>query len=151
MYCTLIDIKKLLPEEIIIQLTDDENLQPAAIDPANPDHAAIIGRIDEAIATADSEIDGYCGSKYTVPFNSIPRIVKGLSIEISTYYLYKRRTVPEEIEKAYDKAISKLKDISRGLLSLGIDPPPPAATTGGAEANKSVSDRIFTRQSMKGF
>ncbi|MCX5828758.1 MAG: DUF1320 domain-containing protein [Deltaproteobacteria bacterium] len=150
-YSTLTDIKKLLTEGKLIQLTDDENLKPATIDPADPGHAPMIGRVDEAIATADAEIDGYCAVKYTVPFTSVVPLVKGLSVEISIYYLYKRRTVPEKVEKAYDKAVARLKDISRGLLSLGIDPPPAPVSSGGAESNKSVSDRVFTRDSLKGF
>ncbi len=149
-YCTLDDIKKLLPEEDIIQLTDDENLKPAAIDPTNTDHAPIIGRIDEAIATADAEIDGYAAVKYSVPFAATPALIKGLSVEVSIYYLYTRRTVPEKIEKRYDKAVSRMKDIARGLLTLGIEPPPAPSSTGGAESNKPVSDRVFTRNSMKG-
>lgn len=151
MYCTLTDISKLLPEETIIQLMDDENLKPSSINPADTDHAAIIGRIDEAIETADSEIDGYCAVKYTVPFATIPRVITGLSVEIAIYYLYARRTVPERIEKRYEKAVARLKDISRGLLTLGIDPPPAASSTEGAESNKPVSDRIFTRDKMQGF
>lgn len=150
-YCTLDDIKKLLPEETIIQLTDDENLKPSAINPALPAHAAIIGRIDEAIEAADAEIDGYCAVRYTVPFPTIPRLITGLSVEIAIYYLHARRTVPEKIEKRYEKAVARLKDIARGLLTLGIDPPPAPASTGGAESNKPVSDRIFTREKMQGF
>jgi len=151
-YCTLDDLKKLLPEEKIIQLTDDENRKPASINPADPLHAAMIGRIDEAIATADAEIDGYCAGRYSVPFFPVPPVVKGLSIEIAAYYLYKRRTVPEVIEKAYDKAVARLKDISRGVLTLGVAPPPTATATGDAVGvNCSAEDRIFTRESMKGF
>jgi phage gp36-like protein len=151
MYSTLADIKKLLPEETIIQLTDDENLKPVSINPDNTAHAAIMGRIDEAIETADSEIDGYCGAKYTVPFADVPRVITGLSVEIAIYYLYARRTVPERIEKRYDKAVARLKDISRGTLTLGSDPPPAPTSAGGAESNTPVPDRIFTRDKMQGF
>jgi phage gp36-like protein len=149
MYGTLTDLKKLLPEETIIQLTDDENLKPAAIDPADADHAAMIGRIEEAIETADAEIDGYCAVKYTVPFRIVPRLVVGLSVEIAIYYLYARRTIPEDIQKRYERAVSRLKDISRGIVSLGVDPPPAPTSTGGAEAN--ASGRVFTRDKLKVF
>jgi phage gp36-like protein len=152
MYSTRDDIKKLLPEETIIQLTDDENLKPASIDPENPAHAKIIERIDEAIETADGEIDGYCLSAgCAVPLTTVSRLITGLSVEIAIYYLYARRTVPEKVEKRYDKAISKLKDISSGRLTLGVDPPPAPSTTGGAASNKPVSDRIFTRGTLRGF
>ena len=141
MYCTLADIKKALPEDIIIQLTDDDNIGDI-----------IAANVTQAIATADAEIDGYCAVKYSVPFTTVPAVVKALSIEIAVYYLYKRRTVPEKIEKAYDNAVARLKDISRGLLSLGVDPPPAASTTADvAESNKNENDRIFTRSKMHGF
>lgn len=140
MYCTLDDIKTSITEEIIIQLTDDDNVGVINMENFN-----------KAIGKADTEVDGYCATKYAVPFVVVPPIVNTLSTEISIYYLYKRRTVPEEVAKAYDRAISRLKDIARGTLSLGIDPPPAASSSGGAECNKPVSDRVFTRGSMRGF
>lgn len=151
-YCTPDDIKKLLPEETVIQLTDDENLKPSAIDPDNTEHAAIIARINEAIETADAEIDGYCAVKYSVPLSPVPAVVNKLSVELAIYYLYSRRSVPEKIEKRYDKAVSRLKDIARGLLTLGVDPEPAASVTAdSAQVNKTTSDRVFTRDSLKGF
>lgn len=148
-YCNLDEIKKLLPEETLIQLVDDENLKPAAI---TPSHTAMIGRIDEAIATADAEIDGYCAGRYSVPFLPVPPVVKALSVEISIYYLYKRRTVPETIDNAYDRAVARLKDISKGIMSLGVTPPPAEAANGdGVSCNRTEDDRIFTMNKMKGF
>jgi phage gp36-like protein len=152
MYSTRTDITKLLPEDIIIQLTDDENLKPATIDPTNAAHAAIIARIDEAIESADAEIDGYCAVKYSVPFTIVPRLITGLSVELAIYYLYTRRTIPEDIQKRYDRAVSRLKDIAKGLMTLGVDPPSaPSVSSGGAESNKTTSDRIFTIDKMRGF
>ncbi|PKN05552.1 MAG: hypothetical protein CVU74_01095 [Deltaproteobacteria bacterium HGW-Deltaproteobacteria-9] len=139
-YCILADIKKALSEEIIKQLTDDDNIGEI-----------ISANVTKAIARADAEIDGYCAVKYAVPFTTVPPVVAGLSLDMSIYYLYKRRTVSEDVQKSYDNAIARLKDIAKGLLSLGVDPPPAASTSEGAESNKSVSDRIFTRDSMKGF
>jgi phage gp36-like protein len=139
MYCTQSDIITAITEAIVIQLTDDDNV--GVVEDAH---------VTQAIQTADAEINGYCASRYAVPFATVPEIVKALSIEISIYHLYKRRTVPENIEKAYDKAIARLKDIARGLVTLGVQPPP-ATSDGGAESNKTVSDRIFTRETMTGF
>lgn len=148
MYCSLDDIKKLLPEETLIQLVDDENLKPAAI---TPSHTAMIGRIDEAIATADAEIDGYCAGRYSVPFLPVPPVVKAISVEMAIYYLYMRRSIPERIEDRYDKAVARLKDISRGLLTLGVTPPASAADGDNVGVNCTAEDRIFTRETMKGF
>jgi phage gp36-like protein len=140
-YCTQADIELAISDDVLTQLTDDDNAGSA--------DAEVVA---QAIATADAEIDGYCAAKYAVPFATVPAIVKALSIEISVYYLYKRRSVPEKIEKAYEKAIARLKDISRGLLTLGVDPPPAASTSAdSAECNKTASDRIFTMDKMRGF
>lgn len=152
MYSTRDDIKKLLPEEAIIQLTDDENLNPSSIDPEDPDHASIIARVDEAIKTADAEIDGYCAARYSVPFSPVPPVVSKLSVELAIYYLHSRRTIPEKIEKRYDKAVARLKDIARGLLTLGVDPEPDAAAgADSAATNRTAGDRLFTRDTLKGF
>jgi phage gp36-like protein len=144
-------LKDQLPEKKIIQLCDDEQLRPDVLDSAETAHAAIFSRINEAGDNADAEADSYCGAKYSVPFATPPAEVKRLSLEIWIYNLYKRRTVPEEIEKRYDKAIRQLQDIAKGIKTLGVDPPPSAPTEGGAESNKTESDRIFTRTKLEGF
>ena len=142
MYSTLADIKKSISEETLIQLSDDDNLGVV-----NEDN------VTQAIATADAEIDGYCGVKYAVPFTgTIPAVVGKLSAEIAIYYLYKRRIVSEKIEKQYDKAVARLKDIARGLLSLGVDPAPLASTDASRpKSNKTENDRVFTLDKMRGF
>ncbi len=151
-YSTLADLQKLLPVDVLVQLTDDENLGPQTIDAANLDHAAIIARVDEAIATADGLVDGYCGAKYAVPLAApVPPIVKGLSMDLAIYYLYARRTIPEKIAVKYDKAVATLKDISRGLLTLGVQDEPAPSRADAASTNKTASDRVFTRDKMGGF
>lgn len=150
-YNTYADLTALLPEKKIIGLTDDELLKPASITEDNADCLQIINRINEASANADAEVNSYCGQKYSVPFTTPPAEVKRLSLEIWIYNLYKRRAIPDEIEKRYDKAIAQLKDIAKGLKTLGIDPPPAAPSEGGALTNKTESDRIFTRDKMAGY
>lgn len=141
-YCTLTDLKKLLPEELLIQLTDDEG-------------AGVVnqGRIDEAIAGADIEIDSYCGVKYTVPFASpVPDLAKKLSIDIAIYNLYSRKVeeIPSTRAERYKNAIRQLEGIAKGLISIGeATEPTPAAGADGAQIESS--DRVFTRDTMSGF
>jgi len=71
-YCTQNDIELAISEDVLTQLTDDENAGSVDSD-----------IVAAAIATADSEIDGYCAVKYTVPFTTVPAIVKALSLEIA--------------------------------------------------------------------
>lgn len=142
MYSTIDDIKKLIPESTLVQLTDDERL--GTVNQT---------RVDEAITAADTVINGYCGKKYSVPFAIAPDMVKALSVDIAIYNLYSRKVeeIPSTRETRYKNAISVLKGISDGTISIGIDPEPAATTQGAPETNKTESDRVFTRDKLKGF
>ena len=142
-YSSLDDIKKLIPEETIIQLTDDENLG-----------FVNQSRIDEAIAQADAEIDSYCGGRYTVPLSPVPDIIRKISVDIAIYNLYSRRVevIPETRAERYKNAIRQLEGIAKGTISIGEAAAPPAATAeGGVEGNKTDEDRIYTREKLNGF
>lgn len=138
-YSTLTDIIKLLPESAIIQLTDDEG-----------DGVVNESRVNEAIAQADAEIDSYCGGIYTVPFATVPDIVKKISVDIAIYNLYSRKveTIPETRAERYKNAIRQLTDISKGVISLGIDPAP-AQTGSGVNNSIKSNTRLFSRSGME--
>lgn len=139
-YSAKTDILEQLDEDILIQLTDDND-------------AGIVDDdvVTRAIADADSEIDSYCGKRYAVPFTTIPNRLRKLSVDIAIYNLYSRRKgAPEDRKTRYDNAIRFLKDVAKGLASLGEDDPD------GSPADSNMpdidqSDRIFTRDKMKGF
>jgi phage gp36-like protein len=141
-YSTLDDMKKLIPEDALIQLTDDEGL--GTVNQT---------RVDEAIAQADAEIDSYCGGRYSVPFSTVPEIIKKLSVDIAIYNLYSRRVevIPELRAERYRNAIRQLEGISKGLISLGIDPAPSASQDRRAETNKATDENVFSRDSLEGF
>jgi phage gp36-like protein len=105
-YSTLADLIKLAPEKTLIQLTDDELL--GVVNQA---------RIDEAIAAADAEVDGYCGD-YALPFSPVPPIVRNMSADMALYRLYARRVtaMPEVRKDAYNNALARLRDISKGAI-----------------------------------
>lgn len=139
-YSTLTDIKELLPEETLIQLTDDDGL--GSVDQT---------KIDKAIAQADAGINAYCGKLYTIPFSTVPEVINKLSVDIAIYHLYSRRDVMPEIRgERYKDAMRQLSDISRGVISLGVDPAP-ASTGSGVNINIKSNDRIFSRGTMDEF
>lgn len=109
MYCTLDDLKKVLPEENLIQLTDDESLGSIKEE-----------RIAEAIAQADGEIDSFIGGRYTVPLTSVPAVIRRCSTSIATYHLYKRRVedIPDSRRGDYKDAIDILKSIREGNMNI---------------------------------
>lgn len=142
-YCTLTDLKKLIPEVAIIQMTDDEGL--GAINDA---------RVTEAIASADAEIDAYCGTKYAMPFTAVPDIVKKMSADIAIYNLYARQTeaIPETRADRYKNAIRFLRGISDGRISIGeAITPETSAVADKAATNKTDVDRIFNKDNLSGF
>jgi len=133
-YSTKIDMLEKIEEDVLIQLTDD-------------DDAGVVdeGKVTRAIADADAEIDSYCGTKYDVPFSTVPVMIRKMSVDIAIYNLYaRRRGAPEDRKERYDDAISFLKDISKGIASLGGDGPS-ADDDSGPEATTVKSDRVFSR------
>jgi len=141
-YCTKTDIEKMIPATDVTALTDDEGTG-----------AQVAARVSEAIAQADSEIDGYCGVRYSVPFSPVPAVIKKFSVDIAVYNLYSRRQeeIPETRSERYKNAIKFLEMLAKGTISLGIEPEPTATSNSYAETNKTTNDRIFTRDKLKGF
>lgn len=139
-YCTKADLLGLIPEETIIQLTDDHGA--GAVDD---------DIIDQAIADADAEIDGYCGERYTLPFSPVPVIIKKASVDIAIYNLYGRRQgAPEDRTKRYDNAVKLLRDISAGKVTLGASAPEETAQD-TVEISTSLDDRVFTKTTLENF
>ena len=131
-YSLKADFLTEISEDELIQLTDDES-------------AGIVNeaRVTAAIAKADGIIDSYCGQVETVPFTTVPPVIKQHSITIAIYFIYSRRSVAPEIRaQNYKDAIAHLKDISTGKATIG------ATTTADYEDNIEVSrtegDRTFT-------
>lgn len=140
MYCEITDITTTIGEASLIELTDDANT----------------GEVDEAVVTAeivnaDAEINGYCGKKYSVPFATVPALIKKYSVDITIYNLYsRRRGAPEDRRNRYKDAIAFLQGISAGKNTLGeSDPDGTPASTDAPTISSSV--RIFSRTKMEGF
>lgn len=139
-YCTLEDIKKKIRESELIQLTDDRQS----------------GQIDEpivvdAIVSASSEIDGYCGFHYTVPFadNAVPMIIKSLCQDMTVYHLFCRaQGAPEDWQKRYDNAIKLLGEMAKGTVTLNVPRPEEK------QHDKVLFDapeKVFTRDRLRNF
>jgi len=143
MYCTLDDLKKLIPAQDLIQLTDD-HVPPSAIITAN---------VDKAIADAGELIDGYLRDRYTLPLSPMPGLIGTLASHIAVYGLYGRRPAinpPESVAERYKSAIKLLERIQEGKITLGTG----AATTPESSASAvsmSSADRVFTRNKLRGF
>ena len=139
-YCAQSDLLEQISDDKLTQLTDDADT--GSID------ADVITR---SIADADAEIDGYCGRRYTVPFTTVPAIIRKVSVDIALYNLYARRKgAPDDRQSRYDNAIKLLLNVSKGLITLGADDPDSTPASSNTP-EISQSDRIFTRDKMSGF
>lgn len=141
-YCTQQDILNSgISQRELAELTSD---QGGVIDALT---------VAAAIKKADDEIDGYVGVKYSIPLATTPGRVNTWSVKITKFYLFEGRShrlggIPEAIRDGYKDSVAQLKDVSRGSLSLGVDPPPAKSSTSGGSFKGD--DRDFTRDSMKG-
>ncbi|MDR2018565.1 MAG: DUF1320 domain-containing protein [Syntrophobacterales bacterium] len=142
MYSTIDDIKKLLPEGALIQLTDDEDTG-----------APVIARIDEAVVQADAEINAYCAGRYIVPFATTPDVIKKCSVDIAIYNLYSRHVeeIPETRADRYKNAIRLLEAIAKGTISIGAAEELSTNNSDSAVNTKTNDDRTFTKESLAGF
>ncbi len=131
-YCTQADILNQLPEEELIELTDDAN-------------AGVVDEdvVTRAIADADAEINGYC-SRYSLPLSPVPDMIRKISVDLAVFNLYSRlQEPPDQVKTRRASGASFLKDVSRGTVSLGADAPAQTSDS-GPKCTKSIDDRVFT-------
>ena len=133
-YCSLEDLKKYLPSQVIEELTDDDGLGEIQEE-----------IVDQAIADAQVIIDGYCRGRYpdTMTDADVPAMITGIAVKMTAYNLYSRRldlTKPETITKDYQFSLSTLTKIQAGK----INPWPVASNPTVFITNKDDDDRVFT-------
>lgn len=138
-YCIKDDLLGQISSKQLTGLTDDNNIG------VEDDEM-----IAQAIADADSEIDGWIGKKCTVPLSPVPDLVRKMSADIAIYNLWARRQgAPEDRRDRYKNAIAFLKSVAEGKATLGADSP--VGTTKGAPVTLSSQTRIFSRTTMGDF
>lgn len=147
-YCTIDDIKNVLSERELVNLTNDNPSQSTCIDK---------NRFEAVCLVTDSLINGYLRGRYELPLKSTPEFVKQIAQDICAYRLYSRRPceIPEHIIKNYEYAINNLKEIKKGNLSLEDNSENPqseiAPPKSACRVNKNMRDRIFNDQVMRCF
>ncbi len=137
-YSTQTDIEKLIPVEELSELTAEAGGVPDA------------EVVAEAIAKAEAEINAYCGGRYAVPFSPVPEVVRSLAVDMAIYHLFSRRDqMPEIRRQKYEDAIKFLRDVSRGLATLGEMEGGAARDSGIAEISSQT--RLFDRGKLAGW
>lgn len=107
-YCAEADIIALeLEKRDLISLTDDDGQR--VVDSA---------KVTAAIERADAEIDKYCGARYTVPFITVPDLIKGWSCTLAAFFLFRNRKKPATLVDRYNKVMHDLGEIRDGDLQV---------------------------------
>lgn len=125
----------------LIQLTDRTNMPPSTID------GVVVGR---ALADADGVIDGYIGKQFDLPLSVVPPVLTKVAADLARYYLHGEAADKDSIvSRNFATALSWLKDVSKGLVSIDDQGETPEQAGGGAiRANPST--RVFRRDTLKG-
>lgn len=142
-YCTIEDIETQTSTPTLIQLTSDDGQE--AVD-------RVVAQ--EAILYSSTLIDGYLRGRYTLPLDAHFPLLRILAIDLSIHRLYTRRMrdeMLEVIENNYKNAISTLKDIQKGVISLQSEND--SFETAGFNAeeyktNKDIIDRLFGKHRL---
>jgi phage gp36-like protein len=139
------------PNRDLVQLTNEDPTQ------------SIVNQtvLQQALADASAEIDGYLESRFTLPLTDPPAVLARLTCDIAMYRLQALRPLHdlEEARRRYDDALAVLVRVADGTLTLGVAPdnqePPEAAgavvTDAGGDSSGALPRRIFSRGNLKGF
>lgn len=142
-YCTLEDIRGHVPEARLVEITDDMN--PNATGTVN------VAVVEKAIAESSDIIDAYIGKRFKLPLPGIPSVLRTICVDLSIYNLYERVTelnVSDGMQLRYKNALSLLKGIAEGEVSIGIVPEEDIPETSFKVVSKT-GDAQFTMESMR--
>ncbi|MDA8156879.1 MAG: DUF1320 domain-containing protein [Actinomycetota bacterium] len=133
-YSQFSDIQNLVPDDVLVQLTDDAGTGSV--------NQAVVS---DCIAEADNLINAWCGARYQIPFNPVPAVITYISVAIAAHRLFGRRLekIPDAHENRYKEAQALLAGISTGKISLGVQPQP-AVIEEPATSTADKNTRTFT-------
>lgn len=137
-YATMADLVARAGEDELIQVTDRNRV-------GIYDGEAI----EAALRDADNLINGYVRSKYALPLDPIPDLVRTWATSIARHILH-RDGPPDHVVTDYKDALAGLKDVARGIISLPVaDGTVPTATTGVIMADHPA--QVFTPGRLRGW
>jgi phage gp36-like protein len=139
------------PNRDLVQLTNEDSTQTVVNQTV----------LQQALADASAEIDGYLESRFTLPLIDPPAVLARLTCDVAMYRLQALRPLHDltEARKRYDDAVAVLLRVADGTLTLGLAPdnqePPEAAgaavTDAGGDRSGKLPQRVFSRGTLKGF
>jgi phage gp36-like protein len=132
-YCTEADYIAWRGREELLQLTDHDRA----------------GEIDSAVfnaaqADAAAFIDACLAPRYTLPFASVPAVLRSAALKLVRYELH-GDMITDRIAKDRDDAEKLIRAIGRGEISIGIDQAGSQPAPTGGEAYIESGGHTFAR------
>lgn len=123
----------LTVEDFVAVFGEEECLQIAGVGPRDQ-RGLDRARIEEALAHASSLTLGYVVERWPQASGGTP-MLKGFCADIARWRLRGRggqqTAMNETVQKRYDEAIGRLRDLAAGRMTLDVDP---AGASGAAAA-----------------
>lgn len=137
----------MVKDDALNVLIGDEYIE----DPAEREER-ILPIIQEAMADADGEIDGYLAKRYPVPLYQIPKVINKFAKDIAVYNLFSRIGIDENDKEKnylnrYQAAVKFLQMVATGQVDIGVGSNQAASNTGFAV---NSPPRLFSRESLNG-
>ena len=137
MYCTIQDVKDVVPEGLLTYLTGGND-------------NAILKAIENASAT----INAYTIGSYDPQSASASAFLQHIAERIAVYNLYlvaAADDTPQIVSASYSEAIGDLEKLQRGFISLTDSTQLENARQAEVFSNKDALDRFFPKNGFTGF
>ena len=114
MYIEATDLTEVMSESTLIALSNDTSRATEAD----------IAVLATACQYATEIVDGYLRSRYVLPLNEVPTIVRNICLQLARFWLYSRRPegkgFPDNVKETHAQALKDLERIQNGKLHLGL-------------------------------
>ena len=121
-YATQADLSALYGDAELIQLcnrTGGSTMDAPAL--------AVLAR---ALDSAESMVDGWVSTRYSLPLSSVPALLVEVACDIARWRLYGQKPT-EEVRARYEDAIDTLRAIAKGSITLPLADGAPVTASGG--------------------
>jgi len=127
----------LTVEDMVATFGEEEMLQLAGTGPR--DYRSLDrAKVEEAIDHAERTVRGYVIDRWPNAFPSGTPLLRGFAADLARHRLRGRggqqNAMNDTVQKRYDTAIARLKDLSQGRMTLDL----PAGTAGAEAASNEM-------------
>jgi phage gp36-like protein len=136
------------PNRDLVQLTNEDPTQTSI-------NTTVI---DQALADASAEIDGYLDGRFALPLTDAPTVLNRLACDVAMYRLQSLRPIHDmaDARQRYEDAVQLLVRVARGEVTLGLtaDNLEPAEGLHVIQVEEGCGGapiRIFSRRTLQSY